>query len=111
MRDKSCRLILLALIALALPIVIADEASAQYREFIGRVDKISKERLLVDNRRGDKVRFVNSKATIVSGEGKKKWKQIEKGDRGSVSWKMMDKPRIAYKIVVLSPRKEASGDE
>ncbi len=111
MREKLCRLILLAVIAVAVPLVTAGDASAQYREFIGRVDKISKKKLLVDNRQGDKVSFVSSEATTVKGEGKKEWQQIKKGDWVSVSWKMMDKPRIAYKIIVLPPRKEAGEDE
>jgi hypothetical protein len=107
MRNTSCRLAPLALIAVAVSLLLASGASAQYREFIGRVDEISTEKLSVDNRRGDKVPFVHSEGTRVSGEGKKEWKQIAKGDWVSVSWKMMDKPRVAYKIKVLPPRKEA----
>ena len=76
----------------------------------GAVDKISKKKMLVDNRKGDKVPFVSAKATTVSGEGKKKWKDIKKGDWVSVSWKMMDKPRIAYSVTVLPPREEAGDD-
>ena len=111
MRRTLCRLVLLALMAVAAPLVIADDAAAQYREFIGRVDKISKKKVLVDNRQGDKVPFESKPDTSVSGEGKKEWKQIKKGDWVSVSWKMMDKPRIAYKVMVLPPRKEAGDDE
>ena len=111
MRSMFRHLILVALVAVAVPLVIAEEASAQYREFIGKVDRISGKKLWVDNRRGDKVPFEKSEATTVSGEGKKEWKQIKKGDWVSVSWKMMDKPRIAYKIMVLPPRKEAGEDE
>ncbi len=111
MRNMFRRLILAVLIAVFVPLVLAEEASAQYREFIGRVDKISQKNLVVDNRRGDKVPFENSETTTVSGEGKKAWKQIEKGDWVSVSWKMMDKPRIAYRIMVLPPRKEAGEED
>ena len=111
MRKNLGRLILLGLIAVAVPLAVPGEASAQYREFIGRVDKVSNKKLLVDNRQGDKVSFVSSEATSVSGEGKKQWKQIKRGDWVSVSWKMMDKPRVAYKIMVLPPRKEAGVDE
>jgi hypothetical protein len=111
MRDRFFRLILVVFIGAAAPLFLADEASAQYREFIGRVDKVSKKKLMVDNRQGDKVPFVNSDVTTVSGEGKKEWKQIKKGDWVSVSWKMMDKPRIAYKVMVLPPRDEAGEDE
>ena len=111
MRRNLGRLILLAFIAVVVPLATAGEASAQYREFIGRVDKVSNKTLLVDNRQGDKVSFVSSEATSVSGEGKKQWKQIKRGDWVSVSWKMMDKPRIAYKVRLLPPRKEAGQDE
>jgi hypothetical protein len=41
----------------------------------------------------------------VSGE-KKLARKIKKGDWVTVSWRFVDKPRKAYKIVVLPPREE-----
>lgn len=76
-----------------------------YREFTGRIDKIMKKKFIVDNRQGDKVQFVFIKDTEVSGE-KKSVKKIKKGDWVKVSWKFVDKPRKAYKIVVLPPRED-----
>jgi len=96
---------LLALLALALPAV----ASAQYREFSGKVDKVSDNKLIVDNRMGDKVTFMKVDATVVEGQ-KTEWKKLDKDDWVTVSWKMMDKPRKAYKVVVAPPKEEA-GEE
>ena len=109
MRKVLIRLTLVAFVALALPLVLESDASAQFREFTGKVDKISKKKLIVDNRMGDKVSFNSSDATTVEGE-KDAWKKVKKGDWVTVSWKMMDKPRIAYKVVVLPPRDEAGDD-
>ena len=54
---------------------------------------------------GDKVSFVFIPETEVTGE-KKSVKKVRKGDWVTVSWKFVDKPRKAYKIVVLPPREE-----
>ncbi len=88
---------------LALALVGPSLASAQYREFTGRIDKITKKKFIVDNRQGDKVSFVFIKGTEVSGE-KDKIKDIKKKDWVTVYWKFVDKPRKAYKVKVLPPR-------
>jgi hypothetical protein len=106
----AIRVALVAGLLLAAPLLAPGEASAQYREFAGKIDKISKKRMLVDNRKGDKVSFNRADATTVEGE-KKDWGKIKKDDWVSVSWKMMDKPRIAYKVVVMPPKEEAGGDD
>src|SRR5262245_11001090 len=98
-----------ALVALLAPILAASGASAQMREFTGKVDKISKKEMIVDNRMGDKVKFEKLDSTTVEGE-KKDWKNVKKNDWVTVQWKMIDKPRKAYKVVVLPPRKEV-GEE
>ncbi len=95
----------MALVALLVPGI----ASAQFREFKGKVDKISKRELIVDNRMGDKLKFKPAKDVVVEGE-KTAWKKIKKGDWVIVSWKMMDNPRIAYKVVVI-PEQEEAGEE
>jgi hypothetical protein len=93
--------------ALAGPSVV----SAQMREFGGRIDKISKKKLIVDNRMGDKVSFIRADETVVEGEGKTEWKALKKGDWVRVSWKFVDKPRKAYKVLVTPEQKEAGEDE
>ena len=101
--------LMVALAALLAPALVPGSASAQMREFTGKVDRISKEEVIVDNRMGDKVKFERLDSTEVAGE-KSEWKKIKKNDWVTVSWKMIDKPRKAYKLVVLPPREEA-GEE
>jgi hypothetical protein len=87
----------------------AARAEAPMREFRGKVDKISKTEMIADDRRGTKVKFVKLDDTVVEGE-KKDWKSVKKNDWVVVHWKMIDKPRKAYKVVVLPPQQEA-GEE
>jgi hypothetical protein len=94
-------------VALAGPSVV----SAQMREFGGRIDKISKKKLIVDNRMGDKVSFIRADETVVEGEGKADWKDLKKGNWVRVSWKFVDKPRKAYKVLVTPDQEEAGDDE
>ena len=101
---------MVALVALLAPLVVPGSASAQMREFTGKVDRINKEEVIVDNRMGDKVKFKRLDSTEVAGE-KSEWKRVKKNDWVTVSWKMVDKPRKAYKVVVLPPREEAGEDE
>ena len=111
MRKIARRTALLAIAALLLPLALPSVASAQMREFTGKVDKITKKgKVIVDNRKGDKVSFDRVDTTEVLGE-KTEWGKIKKGDWVTVSWKMIDKPRKAYKITVLPPRDEAGEDE
>ncbi|MGH0034886.1 MAG: hypothetical protein ACQGVK_07640 [Myxococcota bacterium] len=99
---RNLRKIALALgIALAAAVVLPSIASAQYREFTGRIDKIGKKKMIVDNRKGDKVSFVKVDETVVEGEGKKEWGDLKQKEWVTVSWKFVDKPRKAYKIVVI----------
>ena len=107
MKVIARRLTLVAAVLLTLSaLVAAGSVSAQMREFTGRIDKISKKKMIVDNRMGDKVSFVPADGTAVEGEGKAEWKDLKKKDWVTVSWKMIDKPRIAYKIVVLPPKED-----
>jgi len=110
MRKMIRRTALFAILALALPVVLPSVASAQMREFSGKIDKISGGKLIVDNRKGDKVSFVKVDETEVTGE-RTSWDDLKKDDWVTVSWKMIDKPRKAYKIQVLPPREEAGEDE
>jgi hypothetical protein len=104
-RKLATGIALAALLALLVPGI----ASAQFREFKGKVDKISKRELIIDNRMGDKLKFKPAEDVVVEGE-KTAWKKLKKGDWAIVSWKMMDNPRIAYKVVVI-PDVEEVGEE
>ena len=103
----------------ALPVLVAlavaapEIASAQYREFTGRIDKIDGKKLIVDNRQGDKVSFMKVDDTAVSvatgaqvKDKKESWEDLKKKDWVTVSWKFVDKPRKAYKVEVLTPRED-----
>jgi hypothetical protein len=105
MRKITGRVALWVLVAVALPLILSNQASAEYREFSGKVSEISGDKLVIDNRRGDRVSFKRSGATTVTGV-KKSWQAIGQGDWVSVSWKMVDNPRIAYKVVVMPPKPE-----
>ncbi|MFP6565599.1 MAG: hypothetical protein VCB78_10450 [Myxococcota bacterium] len=111
MKKLNRILVLLALIGfVGGGLALAPEpADAQMREFTGRIDKLKKKKFIVDNRMGDKVSFNKIDDTEVTGE-KDSWKKLKKGDWVTVSWKFIDKPRKAYKIVVL-PDKEEAGAE
>ena len=107
---KHRGLILVALVLAAAPLVAPATAFAQYREFAGKIDKINKKKLIVDNRMGDKLTFQKAGETEVTGE-KADWESLKKGDWVSVSWKMMDKPRKAYKVSVQPDRAEEGEGE
>ena len=91
---------------IAAAVMVPSWATAQMREFTGRIDRVSKKKMIVDNRMGDKVSFVPIETTEVSGEGKEKWKDLKKKDWVTVSWKFVDNPRKAYKVKVLPPRED-----
>jgi hypothetical protein len=90
-------------------LVWVGSAHAQMREFTGSVDSVSEKKIIVDNRKGDKVSFNKLDETTVEGE-KTKWEDLKKKDWVTVSWKFVDNPRKAYKIQVLKPQEEA-GEE
>ncbi len=105
MRKLGTRLSLALAFLITAAIVLPSVASAQMREFTGRIDAVSKKKIIVDNRKGDKVSFVVVEETVVEGE-KDAWNKLKKKDWVMVSWKMVDKPRKAYKVVVLPPKEE-----
>lgn len=88
----------------------AAPASAQTREFTGKVDSISEKKIIIDNRQGDKVSFNKLEETVVEGE-KTSWDEIKKGEWATVEWKFVDKPRKAYKVIVIPPKEEVGEEE
>ncbi len=97
-------------LALGLALAGAAPASAQTREFTGKVDSISEKKIIIDNRQGDKVSFNKLDETVVEGE-KTSWGEIKKGEWATVEWKFIDKPRKAYKVTVIPPKEEVGEDE
>ncbi len=93
------------LLAMLLVLLAPGLATAQMREFKGKVQKVSTEELIVDNGRGDKLRFLPAGDVVVEGE-KASWASVAKRDWVIVSWKMMDSPRIAYRVVVIPAPEE-----
>jgi hypothetical protein len=93
----------------AFGLVLSTAASAQMREFNGVIDNVSEKKLIVDNRKGDKVSFLKVEETVVEGE-KTKWEDLKKKDWVTVHWKFVDNPRKAYKVVV-TPAKEEAGED
>jgi hypothetical protein len=106
---------LTAAVSFLLPVATVSVASAQYREFTGKVDKINDEKMIIDNRMGDKVTFERLDETKVDDttgddDKKEKWRDLKQDDWVTVKWKMMDKPRKAYEVIVL-PEKEEAGED
>ena len=104
---KAGQTVLLALVA---SMLWTASASAQTREFVGKLDSVTDKKVIVDNRKGDKISFSKTDTTTVEGEGKTKWEDLKKKDWVTVSWKFTDNPRKAYKVQVLPPKEEA-GEE
>ena len=102
---KACQVAMLA----AFASILSSAASAQMREFNGVIDNVSEKKVIVDNRKGDKVSFMKVDETVVEGE-KTKWEDLKKKDWVTVHWKFVDNPRKAYKVVVTPPKEEA-GEE
>ena len=75
-------------------------ASAQSREFAGRVISIGAGQLAVESRQGETLRFVRSERTAV--DGRSGWDAIRPGDHVLVRYRLRDGPYEARRVVVLS---------
>ena len=104
---KAGQTVLLALVA---SMLWTASASAQTREFVGKLDSVSDKKVIVDNRKGDKISFNKTDTTTVEGEGKTKWEDLKKNDWVTVDWMMKDNPRKAYKVTVMPAPAEAGED-
>ena len=107
-------LALAALVLAAAPLLIPGAAHAQYREFRGKIDSINSKQMIVDNRMGDKLKFQRADGFSIEaegeGEGGGAWDDLKKGQWVTVYWKMMDKPRKAYRAR-LEPEPEEEGED
>jgi hypothetical protein len=110
MRHLASRIAALAALALAAALLLPASASAQMREFTGKVDSISEKKIIIDNRQGDKVSFNKLDETVVEGQ-KTGWAEVKKGDWATVEWKFVDKPRKAYKVTIIPPKEEEGVEE
>lgn len=106
MYERIRNLALAGFVLAALALAFSAPALAQEREFTGKIDNVSNKKLIVDNRMGDKVSFDRVDDSVVEGEGRTSWDELKKGDWVTVSWKLIDKPRKAYKVVVQPPKEE-----
>ncbi len=111
MRKSVRSLALGSALLFAIGLVFASPAFADcegMREFTGLlqdVKKGKKGRFVVDNRQGDKVKFVRDATSVVVDERptdkkKEEWDDLSNGDYVSVCWKFTDNPRKAYKVQV-----------
>jgi hypothetical protein len=89
------------------------------REFTGllqNMKKGAKGGFVVDNRQGDKVKFIRDATSVVADESggakpKAEWDSLANGDYVSVCWKFTDNPRKAYKVTVKPAPKDEAAEE
>ena len=89
------------------------------REFTGILQgmkKGEKGAFVVDNRQGDKVKFMRDATSTVADESggatpKTEWDKLANGDYVSICWKFTDNPRKAYKVTVKPAPKDDAKDD
>jgi hypothetical protein len=105
------RIVLASFLLVAASLAIPSLASAQMlREFEGELQSVNDKKIVVDNKKGDKISFERVEDSVVEGE-KKAWDELKKNDWVSVHSKMLEKPRKAYKVVVKPAKVEAGETE
>jgi len=112
--EKSCAggvRVSRTVLPLTLFLLLAGTASAQSREFSGEIREIEGHEMLLQNRRGDAIRFQRRQETRVSGEkgGSEGWGRLEVGDFVTVRWELADSPPVAYQVIVHSRGTEGEG--
>jgi len=121
MRQSVRSVVLGSVLLLGTSLAVASPAFADcegMREFTGLLQGMKKGEkggFVVDNRQGDKVKFIrDATSTVVDESGgekkKEKWDDLANGDYVSVCWKFQDNPRKAYKVQVKPAPKE-TGEE
>ena len=95
------RMIAVAVLVVAAAVGAAGPARADLREFIGRIQDVSGERVVVRNRSGDQRHFARTKRTRVVGQ-RSQWTQLRGGDSVIVAWSLDDDPVECRRIDVLS---------
>ena len=84
------------------PAAMAVECDGMQRSFDGELQNAKDKQVMVDNKKGDKIKFVKHDTSAVSGT-KSEWDDLKKGDYVTVCSKMLEKPRYAYKVEVREP--------
>ncbi len=92
------------------PVASAIECSGMQRDFEGQLQSAKDKMIVVDNKKGDKIKFTKPETPEVSGL-KSSWDDLKKGDWVAVCSKMLEKPRYAYKIEVVPEKPDAAEDE
>lgn len=111
MKNVSRQACLVGISVIAAVLILGPSlVEAQMREFSGQIKRINDKKMIVDNRMGDNVSFIRVDSTEVTGEDKTKWDELKQKDWVTVSWKFIDKPRKAYKVLVLPPKEEDEDD-
>ena len=87
-----------ALLVIAAP--AGSDPAADHRDFPGKVSKVSKERVTIENRQGDRRSFVRGNKTKVRGT-RDHWDGIKPGDQVIVDWHLEDKPARARRVRVI----------
>jgi hypothetical protein len=92
----------LALFALLSPLWLGEQAEAQRRDFVGRVQSVSAESIAVKDRRGNVMSFARAENTQVEG---KSWEAIAQGDEVLVRWNLGS--GVARRVIVLGDPAQA----
>ena len=103
-------------LALASPAFADCEGMREFTGLLQGMKKGEKGGFVVDNRQGDKVKFIRDATSAVVDESggakkKEKWDDLANGDYVSVCWKFTDNPRKAYKVQVKPAPTEAAEEE
>jgi hypothetical protein len=92
------------------PAAQAIECDGMQRSFEGQLQSAKGKTIVVDNKKGDKIKFTQPATPEVSGL-KTSWDDLKKGDWVAVCSKMLEKPRYAYKVDVIPEKEDAAEDE
>lgn len=122
MRYRLRSFALVAAMTFAVPLIAAPAMAGDcegMRQFSGLVQKFkkgNKGKFVVDNRMGDKVRFVrDASSEVVDERGGEKpateWDDLKNNNYVKVCWKFTDDPRKAYTVYVQEPPAEDGEDE
>lgn len=103
MRGPGRQLAALVAVGLFSALVLPLPAAADHRDFTGKVSKVSKKRVTIENRQGDRRSFVRGKKTKVRGS-RSSWEAIRPGDELIVDWHLEDRPARARRVRVVPPR-------
>ena len=109
-------LVVSASLAFGAPAFAGCEGMREFTGLLQGLKKGEKGGFVVDNRQGDKVKFIRDKTSTVADESggatpKDEWDKLANGDYVSVCWKFTDNPRKAYKVTVKPAPKENTTEE